>query len=243
MLDVFARTGLRYGELTTLQVRDITIHHKKTPDGRITRYGFLQAKRAWKHQKDNTFKLGPPKTKQSRRRIVLSSATVEALLPRLDDKKPDEFVFTTESGAWWRHSSVYNRRWVPAVKRAMQLGLRHKPRIHGLRPTRVAWLIDGNIHPFKIQRRLGHMFITTMDRYGHLMTDIDDELLEAIDGTTPPPPALAAEPTDAGVLEQGQAPAEQPKVTSPPDTAPPSSGTNTPAVVTSRRARQLHLVV
>ncbi|MFD0883126.1 hypothetical protein ACFQ08_00905 [Streptosporangium algeriense] len=57
MLTVFAGTGLRYAEPTALQVRDIA------PFARPT----LRVRRARKRQTDNTFKLGPPKTRQSRR--------------------------------------------------------------------------------------------------------------------------------------------------------------------------------
>ncbi|WP_026124582.1 tyrosine-type recombinase/integrase [Nocardiopsis baichengensis] len=188
MLEVFVLTGLRYSELTGLQVRDIALRHPPGAAGAQNSTGVLHVRRAWRRQPDNTFELGPPKTKQSRRRIALSPRAVHLINPRLAQKGPEDFVFTTDNGAWWRHSSFYNRRWVPAVKRARALGLTKKPRIHDLRHTHVAWLIDKNVHPFKIQRRLGHMSITTtMDRYGHLVTDLDDELLAAIDDA----PALA----------------------------------------------------
>ncbi|GAA4943117.1 hypothetical protein GCM10023224_27210 [Streptomonospora halophila] len=193
MLEVFALTGLRYSELTALQKRDI---HLRTVRGTVT--GTLEVRRAWKRQPDNTFTLGAPKTKQSRRRIALSPRTIALLKPWLEGKDPEDYVFTTEQGAWWRHSSFYNRRWIHAVKRAQAAGLAKKPRIHDLRHTHVSWLIEENVHAFKIQRRLGHKSITTtMDRYGHLVTDLDDDLLTAIDGT-PATPTLAALPTSGG---------------------------------------------
>ncbi|MDA0564844.1 site-specific integrase [Streptomonospora sp. S1-112] len=197
MLEVFVLTGLRYSELTALQVRDITIRTAPTTTGGRTAVGVLEVRRAWKRQPDNTFKLGPPKTKQSRRRITLTPRTIALLQQRISGKGPEEFVFTTERGAWWRHSSFYNRRWVKAVQRAQALGLTKKPRIHDLRHTHVSWLIEENVHAFKIQRRLGHKSITTtMDRYGHLVTDLDDDLLSAIDGI-PVPPATDALPANA----------------------------------------------
>ncbi|QBI56450.1 site-specific tyrosine recombinase XerC [Streptomonospora litoralis] len=128
-----------------------------------------------------TFTLGAPKTKQSRRRIALSPRTIALIQPRLEGKDPEDYVFTTEQGAWWRHSSFYNRRWTKAVQRAQAAGLTKRPRIHDLRHTHVSWLIEENVHAFKIQRRLGHKSITTtMDRYGHLVTDLDDDLLSAM---------------------------------------------------------------
>lgn len=56
------------------------------------------------------------------------------------------------------------------------------PRIHDLRHTQVAWQIRLNQPMKAIQRRLGHESIqTTMDRYGHLLPDIDDDMVLALD--------------------------------------------------------------
>ncbi|WP_444962868.1 tyrosine-type recombinase/integrase [Nocardiopsis sp. M1B1] len=195
MVEVFVRTGMRYSELVALQVRDITLTPAIGPDGQPLTRGHLDVRRAWKRCLDNTFRLGAPKTRSSRRRIPLSPGTIDLLRPRLEGKGPEEFVFTTDRGSWWRHSSFYGRRWAPGVKEAQRRGLGKKPRIHDLRHTHVAWLIDKDVHVFKIQRRLGHTSITTtMDRYGHLVTDIDDTMIEAIDG----PPAGSAPWTDPG---------------------------------------------
>jgi len=69
------------------------------------------------------------------------------------------------------------------------------PRIHDLRHTQVAWLIRANQPIAAIQRRLGHESIqTTIDRYGHLLDDIDDEMVVALDAlmTRGREPVLAA---------------------------------------------------
>lgn len=70
MLTVFAGTGLRYAELAALQVKDVN---------RLTTPPTLRDRRAWKRQPDNTFMLGAPKTKQSRRTITLSEEVTAAL--------------------------------------------------------------------------------------------------------------------------------------------------------------------
>jgi integrase len=194
MVEVFVRTGMRYSELTALQVRDITLTAAIGSDQQPLTLGHLDVRRAWKRCPDNTFRLGAPKTRSSRRRIPLSPRTIDLLRPRLEGKGPEEFVFTTDRESWWRHSSFYGRRWAPGVKEAQRRGLGKKPRIHDLRHTHVAWLIEKDVHVFKIQRRLGHTSITTtMDRYGHLVTDIDDTMIEAIDGP-PTPPAPRTDP-------------------------------------------------
>lgn len=57
------------------------------------------------------------------------------------------------------------------------------PRIHDLRHTHVAWLIATQETPLPaIQRRLGHESIkTTIDRYGHLMPELEARSMEALD--------------------------------------------------------------
>lgn len=171
-LTAFAGTGLRYAELTALQVRDIDL--TATP-------ATLRVRRAWKRLPDNTFALGAPKTPRSRRAITLSVEVVAALVPHLD-KDPTEFVFTTRRGGWWRHGAFYGRRWLPAVREANRQGLGKRPRIHDLRHTHVAWLIAGGVALPAIQRRLGHQSITTtIDRYGHLLPEVDRQLLATLD--------------------------------------------------------------
>jgi hypothetical protein len=54
---------------------------------------------------------------------------------------------------------------------------------HGMRHTCVALLIDQGAHPLGIQRYVGHADIrTTMNTYGHLFPNYDDELAHALDG-------------------------------------------------------------
>ncbi|MQA85034.1 MAG: tyrosine-type recombinase/integrase [Streptosporangiales bacterium] len=181
MLTVFVGTGLRYAELVALQVRDLDLD--ATPPR-------LRVRRGWKRQADNTFALGAPKTKQSRRTITLSAEVAAVLKPYVSGKEPTEFVFTTAQGFWWRHTNFYHRRWLPAVKAARDKGLAKRPRIHDLRHTHVSWLIAAQVPLPAIQRRLGHTSITTtIDRYGHLLPEVDLDLLAAIDralGDDPP---------------------------------------------------------
>jgi len=56
------------------------------------------------------------------------------------------------------------------------------PRIHDLRHTHVAMLIATKAPLPAIQRRLGHESIkTTIDRYGHLMPELEGEMVAALD--------------------------------------------------------------
>ncbi|PYC83421.1 site-specific integrase [Streptomyces tateyamensis] len=170
--DVLVATGLRWGELAALQVRDLNLAGSNPT---------LRVARAWKRQRDNSLKLGPPKTKKSRRTLALSAGTVEILRRNVVAKSGEDFVFTTAWGNPWRHSNYYNRRWLPAVRAAQTKGLPKAPRLHDLRHTHVSWLIAKNIPLPAIQARLGHESITTtVDRYGHLVRALDGEIVAAI---------------------------------------------------------------
>jgi integrase len=172
LADFLVGLGLRWGEITALQVQDVKLAGTKPT---------LSVARAWKRQDDNTFKLGPPKTTKARRTLALTPEQVTTLRRLVAGKQPDGYVFLTTKGKVWRHSNFYYRRWVPAVAAAMAKGLPRKPRPHDLRHTHVSWLIAANVAPSAIQARVGHESIkTTMDRYGHLMRAHDDEIVAAI---------------------------------------------------------------
>ena len=56
------------------------------------------------------------------------------------------------------------------------------PRFHDLRHTHVALLIAAGVPVKAIQERLGHASIVmTMDRYGHLLEVVDEQVLAALD--------------------------------------------------------------
>jgi len=57
------------------------------------------------------------------------------------------------------------------------------PRVHDLRHTHVAWLIALNVPLLAISRRLGHKSIQiTADRYGHLLPEVEDEMVAGLGG-------------------------------------------------------------
>ncbi|MEU6668034.1 tyrosine-type recombinase/integrase [Streptomyces sp. NPDC046727] len=75
---------------------------------------------------------------------------------------------------------------------AEKFGLIKRPRFHDLRHSHAAWLIAAKVPLPAIQARLGHESITTtVDRYGHLLDALDDEVMAAaewaMDPTAPLP--------------------------------------------------------
>ncbi len=54
--------------------------------------------------------------------------------------------------------------------------------MHDLRHSHASWLIAAKVPLPAIQGRLGHESITTtVDRYGHLLDALDDEVVAAVD--------------------------------------------------------------
>jgi integrase len=151
-------TGMRWGEAEALTVGDVDL---KNAEIRISKAAKWNASRALRD-------VGPTKTQRSRRTIALPVEVVDAITP-LCARPKSERLFTAPKGGPLRHRTVYDD-WKAACERA---GLDPHPRIHDLRHTHVAWLIAGNVPLPVIQARLGHESITTtVDRYGHLLPDL-----------------------------------------------------------------------
>jgi len=90
-----------------------------------------------------------------------------------------ELVFTSETGDPLRRSNFHARVWRPATIAA---GLDPPPRFHDLRYSHVAMLISAGAPVKTIQHRLGHSsIVTTMDRYGHLLAEVDEDLIAGLE--------------------------------------------------------------
>jgi integrase len=169
-LIVAVGTGLRWGELNALKVKDLDL------DGRPAT---LSIRRAWKWNGRGEFKLqqhgryylGAPKTRESRRRITVAPRVVAALRRAAVNKGPEELVFGAASGGRLEHGNWYQSRWQRAIKKAREEhGLTKTPRFHDLRHTHAAWLISAGVPLPVIQKRLGHKSIQiTVDVYGGLL--------------------------------------------------------------------------
>ncbi|MEU6015992.1 site-specific integrase [Streptomyces sp. NPDC047515] len=188
LADWLVGTGMRFGEATALQVRDLTLTSDR-PTASIQRAW----KKAEKGSAAGAFYPGPPKTKKARRLVALSPVQVEMARKLVAVRKPTDFVFRARMGGEWRHANFYNRKWKPAVAEAVKKGLPKAPRIHDLRHTHVAWLIGANVPLPAIQLRLGHESIqTTVDRYEHLVRALDDDITAAVEAALGVPAPRAA---------------------------------------------------
>ncbi|MEX3100211.1 MULTISPECIES: hypothetical protein [unclassified Streptomyces] len=92
LADTLAETGVRWGEGTALQARDL-----RRRNGRPA----LRVQRAWKRDEDGKPYLGAPKTKRSRRTIVITWKLDAMLRRRAKGKAPDALLFTGPGGGRW----------------------------------------------------------------------------------------------------------------------------------------------
>lgn len=203
MAEVAVGTGLRFGELTALQVRDLIVVR-----GRL----WIAVRRAWKNNGRGDYAiagygpryLGKPKSRKSRRRVSTAPVIAKILRRAAAGKGPKDFLFTgVRGGPIEEHFT--DRRWAAGIEKARKKGLYKTPRFHDLRHTHASWLISAGVPLPVIQRRLGHDSIkTTVDIYGGLLDQAQeaaDDAIEAalVHGRVPSPTGsrLVVVPEDA----------------------------------------------
>lgn len=152
-------TGLRLGEATALQVRDLDLDADPP---------MLRVSRSWKHTDSAAREIGPPKTEKGRRPVSLPPSLADMLRGVIDGKTREALVLPNTRGAPVRQNSLHEI-WTSALDDA-DIGKR--PRLHDLRHSHAAALIAAGVPLPVVQRRLGHESIqTTVDVYGHLADD------------------------------------------------------------------------
>ena len=101
------------------------------------------------------------------------------LAASVQGKNPDDLVFTTVSGSLVRSANWRQKVFLPARKQA---GISDRFRIHDLRHTAAALMIQAGYPPKMLQEILGHAGITTtLDLYGHLYPGDMDKYADRLD--------------------------------------------------------------
>lgn len=166
---VAAFTGLRASELRGLRWHDVDRGH-----------GELSV-----HQRADRYRvIGPPKTKQSRRRIPLAADVVKALNKWFlaCPKGEHDLVFPTGDAGIEHHTSA-ERRLEGLMRKANVVTKDGKPKYawHAFRHFFASWLINDKAHGGRqmsvktAQTLLGHASAReTLDRYGHMFPHGDD---------------------------------------------------------------------
>ena len=157
-------TGLRRGELLGLQGDDIDWNHNQ-----------IHVRRSvWKGQ------IVTPKTRSSVRRVDMTPTLALELRKHKFSCSIEgsEFVFRNSEGKSLDPDSLVKRQFLPALERA---GVK-RVRFHDLRHTNVALRLEQGQNIKYIQNQLGHASIqTTIDRYGHLLKEVNTEQAMKLD--------------------------------------------------------------
>lgn len=171
LLDTLYGTGMRWGEAMGLHAGEVDamagtiriVRDLDEVDGRLAE--------------------GTLKTRSAKRTVTIGQAVRDALIPLITDRAPHDPVFRTPEGYRPRRNNFHRRVWQPAVAAA---GLEVRPRPHDLRHSHASWLIASATPLTAICRRLGHTSIrTTSDTYGHLLPEVDERLVRAVNAAMP----------------------------------------------------------
>lgn len=171
-------TGLRLGEIFGLKWQDISFEEN-----------CLYVKRALSYILGQGLVMQEPKSKASKRRILLTATNLQMLLEYKEwqnnyakglynQYEKMDLVFPNMFGKPMDTGNFTNRYFKPLLKNA---NINNEFTFHGLRHTHATLLLKQKVNPKVIQERLGHSTISmTLDIYSHVLPDMQDEAVEAL---------------------------------------------------------------
>ena len=113
-------------------------------------------------------------------RMALASAGMTHALISWQDH---DFVFATQVGTPLNRHNFFRRCFKPLLEEA---GLPRSVRFHDLRHTCATLLLSKNVNPKIVQELLGHANISqTMDTYSHMLPDMQERAVSAMDDILP----------------------------------------------------------
>lgn len=175
MVLVAAYGGLRFGELAALRRDRVDLLR-----GRVRVTETLA-------DVNGELTFGPTKTRKGRRSVPLPRRTTEALgehLATYAGARPDALVFTGQGGQPLRRAPFRQVWWLPAVAAAGLEGVT----FHDLRHTYVSLLIAAGANVKEVSTWAGHSSVAfTLDRYGHLYDEADEDMPDRLDAMLGPP--------------------------------------------------------
>lgn len=161
--------GLRFGELAALRVRDFD-----------TAKGAVRVRETLVDL-GGRVQFGPPKTKRSLRSVTLPSSIATQVARHIrtyTDGDSSSLVFTGAKGQALRRGWFRGAHWVPATRQCGLEGVR----FHDLRHTFVSLWIAAGRNAKEVSTVAGHSSVAfTLDRYGHLYEQADDDLGDRLD--------------------------------------------------------------
>lgn len=166
---LLATTGLRWGEMAALRVRDVDL-------GR----GRIRVERSASKVNAKTI-IGTTKT-HAARSVAVSASVLKLLAPAMVGKSPDELLWRRSDGHPLRPPTTTH--WFGAAVKRCQAADEKFPRVtvHELRHTAASLMIASGANVKTVQSQLGHKTATmTLDQYGHLFPDDLDEVADKMD--------------------------------------------------------------
>ncbi len=132
-----------------------------------------------------------PKTAKSRRQIPLPAEVTQELRQyqkwqeehkqQLGDKYEDNQLVIANTFGRPANTSNFTTRYFK--KLLVDAGIDRSVKFHDLRHTHATLLLLEGIHPKVVQERLGHSTVTmTLDTYSHILPDMQDAAVKALDG-------------------------------------------------------------
>jgi len=110
-IELLVQTGMRFGEATALTVGQVHLTTKPHPG-----IGIISA---WKLDEDGKFYVGLPKG-NSVRTVSVRPELIQVLRPFLENKQPEDLVFTSPRGERLDGANFWSEFWTPAVVAAMR---------------------------------------------------------------------------------------------------------------------------
>lgn len=180
---VLAYTGLRWGEVTALRVKDVNPMRRRLNV-------VLNAVEV-----GSKIEVGTPKT-HKRRTVPFPAFLADALAAQMAGKHPDDLLFPGEDGKYMKRggTSQTSRGWfVYALRRA---GL-ERMTVHDLRHTAASLAISAGANVKSVQAMLGHASATmTLDTYADLFPDDLDAVAVALNAAASQQVALKVRSRD-----------------------------------------------
>ncbi|WP_165423249.1 tyrosine-type recombinase/integrase [Ktedonosporobacter rubrisoli] len=175
-------TGLRRGEILGLKWQDVNFKN-----------GTLQVQRILSRVPTQTPKRvhvyveAEPKTKRSRRNIVIAPFALEAL----DQHRMQQAEIRSKAGETWKdHDYVFctmkgthlnPNHVVEELKKILLRAELPNIRFHDLRHSAATFLFVAGVHPKIVQEFLGHTQIsTTMDIYSHMLPGMQEDAVNKL---------------------------------------------------------------
>lgn len=163
---LLAYTGLRWGEVIALRVRDIDFTRRRLAIS------------------ENAVEVGPetivgtPKS-HKRRSVPFPSFLSEALAEAAKGKEPSELLFSGRFGEHMKRATRGQRTW---FKSALDRAGLEPMTVHDLRHTAASLAVSAGANVKAVQRMLGHASAAmTLDVYADLFDDDLDAVAEALD--------------------------------------------------------------